>query len=73
MTGLCHINEIISRDEGLHTEIDVLMHHNLSNKCDDEEILEIIKEAVTIVKEFITESLPCKIIGINNDLMKQYI
>jgi len=73
MPGLCHSNELISRDEGLHTEFAVLMHHNLSNKCPDEEILEIIKEAVTIEKEFITESLPCKLIGMNNDLMKQYI
>ena len=73
MPGLCHSNELISRDEGLHTEFAVLMHHNLSNKCPDEEILEIVKEAVSIEKEFITESLPCKLIGMNNDLMKQYI
>ena len=73
MPGLCHSNELISRDEGLHTEFAVLIHHNLKNKCPDEEIYEIVKEAVTIEKEFITESLPCRLIGMNNDLMKQYI
>tara|TARA_B100001027_G_scaffold141439_1_gene98405 strand:+ start:189 stop:1172 length:984 start_codon:yes stop_codon:yes gene_type:complete len=73
MPGLCHSNELISRDEGLHTEFAVLMHHSLKNKCSDSDILEIVKEAVSIEKEFITESLPCKLIGMNNDLMKQYI
>ena len=45
----------------------------MQNKCPDKEIYEIVKEAVSIEKEFITESLPCKLIGMNNDLMKQYI
>jgi len=73
MPGLCHSNELISRDEGLHTEFAVLVHHTLQNRCSDEEIYEIVLEAVSIEKEFITESLPCKLIGMNNDLMKQYI
>mgnify|MGYP001081249023 FL=1 len=73
MPGLCHSNELISRDEGLHTDFAVLIHHTLQNKCPDKEIYEIVKEAVSIEKEFITESLPCKLIGMNNDLMKQYI
>ena len=73
MPGLCHSNELISRDEGLHTEFAVLIHHTLQNKCPDKEIYEIVKEAISIEKEFITESLPCKLIGMNNDLMKQYI
>ena len=73
MPGLCHSNELISRDEGLHTEFAVLIHHNLINKCSDNDIYEIVKEAVYIEKEFITESLPCKLIGMNNNLMKQYI
>jgi ribonucleoside-diphosphate reductase beta chain len=73
MPGLCHSNELISRDEGLHTEFAVLIHHNLKNKCTDEDIYTIVKEAVVIEKEFITESLPCRLIGMNNDLMKQYI
>jgi len=73
MPGLCHSNELISRDEGLHTEFAVLIHHNLINKCSDNDILDIIKEAVSIEKEFITESLPCKLIGMNNESMTQYI
>ena len=73
MPGLTFSNELISRDEGLHTEFAVLIHHNLKYKCPNKEIYEIVKEAVTIEKEFITESLPCKLIGMNNDLMKQYI
>jgi len=73
MPGLCHSNELISRDEGLHTEFAVLIHHTLQNKCSSEDIYSIVKEAVAIEKEFITESLPCKLIGMNNDLMAQYI
>jgi ribonucleotide reductase beta subunit family protein with ferritin-like domain len=73
MPGLCHSNELISRDEGLHTEFAVLMYHNLVNKPDDEQVYEIIKEAVVAEKEFITESLPCALIGMNNKLMSQYI
>ena len=73
MPGLCHSNELISRDEGLHTEFAVLIHHTLQNKCSPEDIYSIVKEAVMIEKEFITESLPCKLIGMNNDLMAQYI
>ena len=73
MPGLCHSNELISRDEGLHTEFAVLMYHNLANKPDDEQVYEIIKEAVVAEKEFITESLPCALIGMNNKLMSQYI
>ena len=73
MPGLCHSNELISRDEGLHTEFAVLIHHTLQNKCSDEDIYSIVKEAVAIEKEFITESLPCRLIGMNNDLMAQYI
>jgi len=73
MPGLCHSNELISRDEGMHTEFAVLMHHSLNNKCSDKEIYEIITEAVDIEKEFITESLPCNLIGMNMKLMKQYV
>jgi len=73
MPGLCHSNELISRDEGLHTEFAVLMYKNLVNKPDDSVIYEIIKEAVTIEKEFITESFSCELLGMNNNLMSQYI
>ena len=73
MPGLCHSNELISRDEGLHTEFAVLMYSMLQDKPDKEVVLEIIKEAVELEKEFITESLPCDLIGMNKNLMKQYI
>tara|TARA_Y100001936_G_C16070483_1_gene670221 strand:- start:807 stop:1775 length:969 start_codon:yes stop_codon:yes gene_type:complete len=73
MPGLCFANELISRDEGLHTEFAVLMYSLLQDKPSKEVILEIIKEAVDLEKEFITESLPCSLIGMNMDLMKQYI
>ena len=73
MPGLCHSNELISRDEGLHTEFAVLMYHNLKNKPSPNVVKQIIQEAVEIEKEFITESLSCELIGMNKDLMSQYI
>ena len=73
MPGLSFSNELISRDEGLHTEFAVLMYHNLVNKPSKEEILEIITDAVCIEKEFITESLSCELIGMNSKLMMEYI
>ena len=73
MPGLCQSNEFISRDEGLHTEFAILMYSMLANKPSKETILQIIKEAVELEKEFITESLPCDLIGMNKDLMKKYI
>ena len=73
MPGLCHSNELISRDEGLRTEFAVLIYSMLKNKPSQEIILEIIQEAVELEKEFITESLPCNLIGMNMVLMKQYI
>ena len=66
-------NELISRDEALHTEFAVLMYEKLINKPSEEIVKSIIKEAVELEKEFITESLPCALIGMNNDLMKKYI
>jgi len=73
MPGLCQSNELISRDEGMHTEFAVLMYKYLQNKPSEERILEIIREAVVIETEFITDSLSCKLIGMNCELMIQYI
>ena len=73
MPGLCHSNELISRDEGLHTEFAVLMYNYLNNKPSKERVKNIITEAVEIEKEFITESLSCELIGMNANLMSQYI
>ena len=73
MPGLCQSNELISRDEGMHTEFAVLMYKYLRDKPSKERILEIIREAVVIETEFITDSLSCKLLGMNSELMTQYI
>lgn len=73
MPGLCLSNEFISRDEGLHTEFAVLLYSMLQTKLNQEVIYEIVKEAVEIEDEFINESIPCNLLGMNADLMTQYI
>lgn len=66
-------NELIARDEGTHTDFAVLIYDHLLNKVSQERIEEIFKEAVEIEEEFICESLPCKLIGMNSELMREYI
>ena len=73
MPGLTFSNELISRDEALHCEFAILLYSKLVKKMDKSRIHEIIKEAVEIETEFICEALPCKLIGMNSDLMTQYI
>jgi ribonucleoside-diphosphate reductase subunit M2 len=73
MPGLTFSNELISRDEALHTEFAILLYSKLENKLNKEKIEEIIKNAVDIEKEFICEALPCNLIGMNKKLMSQYI
>jgi len=73
MPGLTFSNELISRDEALHCEFAVLLYSKLSEKIDKSRIYEIIKEAVEIEIEFICDALPCKLIGMNSELMTQYI
>ena len=73
MPGLTFSNELISRDEALHCEFAVLLYSKLQKKIDKARIHEIIKEAVEIETEFICEALPCKLIGMNSELMTQYI
>jgi len=73
MPGLTLSNEFISRDEALHTEFAILIYTKLHEKIDKSKIAEIVREAVEIEKEFITESLPCRLIGMNAKLMTQYI
>lgn len=73
MPGLTLSNEFISRDEALHTEFAALLYHKLDKSIPKKKIHEIISEAVDIEKKFITESLPCKLIGMNSSLMSQYI
>jgi ribonucleotide reductase beta subunit family protein with ferritin-like domain len=71
--ALSKSNELISRDEALHTNFAILIYHYLLNKVTQQRVEEIIKEAVEIEIEFITSSIPCKMIGMNSDLMSQYI
>jgi ribonucleotide reductase beta subunit family protein with ferritin-like domain len=73
MPGLTFSNELISRDEALHTEFAVLLYSKLNKKLTKNKVLEILKEAVEIEKEFICDALPCRLIGMNSDLMCQYI
>jgi len=74
MPGLSFSNELISRDEGLHCQFACLLHNNhVRDKISHERITEIICSAVDIERVFITESLPVSLIGMNSNLMKQYI
>jgi ribonucleoside-diphosphate reductase beta chain len=74
MPGLSFSNELISRDEGLHCDFACLLYnHHLQNKLSKETVTKIIKDAVEIEKEFVTDAIPVKLIGMNADLMKQYI
>ena len=73
MPGLTFSNELISRDEGMHTDFAVLLYSKLNKKAKKSKVHEIFKEAVSIEKEFICEALPCKLIGMNSKLMSNYI
>tara|TARA_B110001450_G_scaffold255274_1_gene282419 strand:+ start:314 stop:1288 length:975 start_codon:yes stop_codon:yes gene_type:complete len=73
MPGLTFSNELISRDEALHTEFAILLYNKLTKKLNKKKIVEIITEAVDIEKEFICSALPCKLIGMNSELMNKYI
>ncbi|XP_055331603.1 ribonucleoside-diphosphate reductase subunit M2 B-like isoform X1 [Paramacrobiotus metropolitanus] len=73
MPGLTFSNELISRDEGLHCDFACLMFSHLIHKPPQERIKDIVCDAVTIEQEFLTEALPCNLIGMNCTLMKRYI
>ncbi len=74
MPGLTFSNELISRDEGVHCDFAVHLHnHHLINKVPKDRIKEIIVDALDIEREFITESLPASLIGMNSNLMTQYL
>jgi len=73
MPGLTFSNELISRDEGLHCDFACLMFRHLVHKPSEERVLEIIRDAVVIEQEFLTEALPVAMIGMNCDLMRTYI
>ena len=73
MPGLSFSNELISRDEGMHVEFAVLLFSMLKNKLPEETVHQIMKEAVEVEKNFITESIPCSMLGMNQQLMSVYI
>ncbi|KAI5840218.1 ribonucleotide reductase [Morchella snyderi] len=73
MPGLSFSNELISRDEGLHTDFACLLFNHLNNRPSKQAVQDIITEAVGIEQEFLTEALPCGLLGMNAKLMKQYI
>jgi len=73
MPGLTFSNELISRDEALHCEFAILLYSKLEKKLPKQKIHDIVRECVEIEIEFICEALPCRLIGMNSELMGQYI
>jgi ribonucleotide reductase beta subunit family protein with ferritin-like domain len=74
MPGLCFSNELIARDESLHTEFAMLLYTQyIVNKLSQEEVYDMFKEAVAIENEFIVESISCRMIGMNTEMMTEYI
>ncbi|PBP27913.1 ribonucleotide reductase small subunit [Diplocarpon rosae] len=73
MAGLTFSNELISRDEGLHTDFACLLFSHLNHRPSKQSVQDVITEAVEIEQEFLTEALPCALLGMNANLMKQYI
>ncbi|MCJ1311166.1 Ribonucleotide-diphosphate reductase (RNR), small subunit [Agyrium rufum] len=73
MPGLTFSNELISRDEGLHTDFACLLFSHLNKRPSKQAVQDIITEAVTIEQEFLVDALPCALLGMNSSLMKQYI
>jgi ribonucleoside-diphosphate reductase beta chain len=74
MPGLCDMNELISRDEGIHRDFACMVYRDhIVNKLEENELIEMIKEAVEIEKTFCTEALPVSLVGMNKELMCQYI
>ena len=73
MPGLSFSNELISRDEAMHQEFAVALFHTMRNRSSQETVYTIVKDAVSIEKNFILESLPCKLIGMDSQKMSQYI
>ncbi|BFG27122.1 hypothetical protein CerSpe_133960 [Prunus speciosa] len=73
MPGLTFSNELISRDEGLHCDFACLLYSLLRKKLSEDRVKSIIRNAVEIEREFVCEALPCALVGMNGDLMSQYI
>ena len=73
LKGLTFSNELISRDEALHTEFAILLYNKLQKRLTEKQFHAILSSAVSIEIEFICQSLPCRLIGMNSKLMSQYI
>ena len=73
MHGLTMSNELISRDESMHTDFAVLLYSKINEKVPQKKVHKIMREAVDIENQFINEAIPCRLIGMNSDLMSQYI
>ena len=73
MPGLTFSNELISRDEGLHCDFACLLYSLLRKKLNVDRVKEIVMEAVNIEREFVCDALPVALVGMNGDLMSQYI
>ena len=73
LPGLSFANQLISRDEGLHTEFACLLYSKIEHRVPADTVRAMFREAVDIERRFITESIPCSMIGMNTDLMTQYI
>lgn len=73
MPGLTFSNELIARDEGLHTEFACLLYEKINRPLSEEKVTNIVREAVVLEEAFITSALPCSLIGMNCHLMTQYI
>ena len=73
MPGLTFSNELISRDEGLHTDFACLLYNMMENKLPETEVQDIICNAVDIEKEFVCDALPVSLVGMNKELMSDYV
>lgn len=73
LPGLCFSNELISRDEGQHTDFGIMMYKRCQEKLPVEEVHEMFEEAVDFEDEFINHSLPCKLLGMSSEMMSEYI
>ena len=73
MPGLCFSNELISRDESMHVDFAVLLYSMISERIPQTTVHKMFKEAVNVEKQFIIDSIPCALLGMNSDLMSTYI
>ena len=74
MNALCDSNKLIARDEGMHTDFNILLYTQyIQNKVSEEIVYQMFRDAVEIERQFICEALPCSLLGMNSDLMYQYI